>query len=346
MHDAAAPAMSPPRTVSNIARLAASRDLEAGIGLEQLLQLANLSAAEISGENARIDVEKQVAFLELVAKALRDDVLGFHLAEHTDLRQAGLLYFVMASSPTLGEALSRAERYSTINNEGIVLRCLHGCSLSVHLSYIGLARHSDRHQIEFWATALIRIARQLTNATLPILQVTFAHPRSLESHHLDKAFGCSVAFGSGEDTVAFTREAKDLPVQGADPYLHDLLVGYCEQALAHRRRPAETLRVRVENAITPLLPHGKARVGDVARALGMSQRTLTRRLAAEAITFAGILDAMRTALAVHYLKTATLSISQVAWLLGFQEVGAFTHAFKRWTSLTPSQFREASRGCL
>jgi AraC-like DNA-binding protein len=104
--------------------------------------------------------------------------------------------------------------------------------------------------------------------------------------------------------------------------LHELLVGYCEQALAHRDRPVETLRTQVENAITPLLPHGRARVEAVARTLGMSQRTLARRLSAEGLTFMEVIDSMRTDLALHYLRNATLSVSQVAWLLG-QEVGAF-----------------------
>ena len=101
----------------------------------------------------------------------------------------------------------------------------------------------------------------------------------------------------------------------------------------------EALRTRVENAITPLLPHGKARVGDVARALGMSQRSLSRHLSSDGQTFAGILDDLRLDLARHYLRDASLSVSEIAWLLGFQEVGAFTHAFKRWTGDTPSAMR-------
>jgi len=112
-----------------------------------------------------------------------------------------------------------------------------------------------------------------------------------------------------------------------------------------RRRPADAaVDVRsIENAISSFLPHGKACVEDVARALGMSQRTLARRLSAEGLTFSRVLDAMRTDLADHYLRDATLSVSQVAWLLGFQEVSAFTFAFKRWTGQTPSQFRLTGR---
>lgn len=75
----------------------------------------------------------------------------------------------------------------------------------------------------------------------------------------------------------------------------------------------------------------------------MSQRTLSRQLSAEGLSFTEVLDAMRTDLAVRHLRDATLSVSQVAWLLGFQEVSAFTSAFRRWTGQTPSQFRSTGR---
>src|SRR3954454_17957135 len=116
----------------------------------------------------------------------------------------------MASSATLGDALSRAERYSTINNEGIMVRCSLGGSLCVHLTYVGLARHSDRHQIEFWATALIRIALQLSKATLPAVRVTFAHARCVASTGLENALGDSIEFESAVDTGCFRRGANDL----------------------------------------------------------------------------------------------------------------------------------------
>jgi AraC-like DNA-binding protein len=330
-----------PRATGGIARLAAARALEAGIALDPLLRQAGLNSAEIEDSNVRIRVEKQVAWLNLVAEALRDDQLGLHLAESFDLRQVGLLYFVMASAPTLGDALARAERYSTIANEGIVVRCIRSDDLRVRFAYVGVPRRLDRHQIEFWAVTLVRIARQLTGSNLRPLRVALVHHRCLASSPLEATFGCRIDFGELGDELVFAADCANLAVTGADSYLHELLVGYCEQALAHRDRPVETLRTQVENAITPLLPHGRARVEAVARTLGMSQRTLARRLSAEGLTFMEVLDSMRTDLALHYLRNATLSVSQVAWLLGFQEVGAFTNAFKRWAGLSPSRFRSA-----
>jgi len=82
-------------------------------------------------------------------------------------------------------------------------------------------------------------------------------------------------------------------------------------------------------------------VEDVARSLGMSERTLARRLSDEGLSFTEILQQLRRDLAVRYLDDRKLHVSKIAWLLGFHEVSAFTHAFKRWTGKTPRQMRTA-----
>jgi AraC-like DNA-binding protein len=79
----------------------------------------------------------------------------------------------------------------------------------------------------------------------------------------------------------------------------------------------------------PLLPHGKGQVGEIAPRLGLSQRTFARRLSLEGLTFSEVLERLRFDLAERYLADDGLSISQIAWLLGYREVSAFTHAFKR-----------------
>jgi AraC-like DNA-binding protein len=103
------------------------------------------------------------------------------------------------------------------------------------------------------------------------------------------------------------------------------------------------LRSTIENAITPLLPHGDAKFDEVARKLGVSRRTLSRRLKAEGLSFGEILKQLRSDLITRYLSEANLSISQVAWLVGFQSVAAFSHSCKRWTGRSPKAFRHALR---
>jgi AraC-like DNA-binding protein len=80
-------------------------------------------------------------------------------------------------------------------------------------------------------------------------------------------------------------------------------------------------------------------VDEVARSLGMTKRTLARKLSDEGADFTEVLQQLRRELAVRYLDDPKLHISKIAWLLGFNDVSAFTHAFKRWTGKTPSQMR-------
>ena len=110
----------------------------------------------------RLKVRDQINFLNLAADALHDDLLGFHLAQSPDLRELGALYYVSASSEMLSIALQRTARYSSIINEGVSLKYIEGKDVVMAFHYVGVSRHKDRHQIEFFITALIRLCRQLT----------------------------------------------------------------------------------------------------------------------------------------------------------------------------------------
>jgi AraC-like DNA-binding protein len=207
---------------------------------------------------------------------------------------------------------------------------------------VGIERDLDRHQIEYLLTALIRICRQLTNSDLRPRRVRMAHRHSAAATELNAFLGCDVEFGSDVDEVEFSENVGNIPVVSGDPYLNSLLIKYCEEALADHAAAHGSLRRDVENAIALLLPHGKAQLGEVAAQLGMSRRTLARRLASQGLTFAGVLAQLRADLAKRELRDASLTISQVAWLLGYREVSAFTHAFKRWTGKTPREVRAAA----
>jgi AraC-like DNA-binding protein len=153
--------------------------------------------------------------------------------------------------------------------------------------------------------------------------------------------GTKVEFDADVDQFALNLDARELPLIHADPHLNDLLLKYCEAALVGRSGDMSQLRTRVENAISSLLPHGRVLVDDVARRLGMSERTLARKLSDEGLNFTEILQQLRHDLAIRYLDDRNLHVSKIAWLLGFQEVSAFTHAFKRWTGKTPREMRTA-----
>jgi AraC-like DNA-binding protein len=174
---------------------------------------------------------------------------------------------------------------------------------------------------------------------------TCFRPASPLTHHRNgfhaafkSFFGCDVAFGSELDEIAFPLGYSTRAAGERRPLPARMLIAQCEEMHIDRLRLA-ALRVSVENEIAPLLPHGRAHASQIARKLGMSQRTLARRLAAEGLSFAGILDEMKRDLAQRYLTEADLPITTITWLSGYQEVSAFTHAFKRWTGKTPKQAR-------
>jgi Arabinose-binding domain of AraC transcription regulator, N-term len=155
-----------PTATGRIARLAWVHARRAGIESTGLLQKAGVTGQQLDDRGARLTVQQQIKFLNLLAKSSGDRLLGFHLALRADLRELGLLYYVAASSPTLGEALRRVARYSSIVNEGLSVACLEGHDVRMVLEYVGVERHSDRHQLEFLMAALMRLCRQLTGLGL------------------------------------------------------------------------------------------------------------------------------------------------------------------------------------
>jgi AraC-like DNA-binding protein len=331
-----------PMAQGGLTRLTIARLKSAGLPVAPLLRRAGLTPELVAEPEERLSVRNQIKFLDAAATALNDDFLGFNLARDHDPRETGLLYYVMASSQTLGDALTRIARYSRITNEAIVFRYQEGNRLLLDVSYAGVPRHSDRHQMEFCMFAALRMCRELTGKNLVPQHFSISHYRSGDNSEMSRFVGTKVQFGAEADEFTLDLNARELPLINADNYLNDLLLKYCEAALAGRTGDRSELRTKVENAISSVLPHERVRVEYVARSLGMSKRTLARKLADEGLNFSEIFQNLRQDLAVRYLEDGKLHVSKIAWLLGFNEVSAFTHAFKRWTGKTPREMRSAA----
>jgi AraC-like DNA-binding protein len=327
-----------PTASGGIARAAYSRAVTAGVEIRPLLQNAGLTLHQIRAPDLRISVKSQVKFLDQVANCVGDDFLGLHLAQDMDLRELGLVYYVLASSETFATALARLARYSTIHNEGVHLTFNQHRHIAISFEYVGVVRASDRHQIEFFVAMLLRLCRHLIDRHLVPQKVRLAHRRLRIPADLKTFFACDIEFGASGDQVIFPPEVGNSAVTQADPYLNSLLLRYCEEILSNRRAVTGDWTTRVENAITPLLPHGEATIENVARVLGMGPRTLARRLHYEGVNFNKVLQNLRLQLARQYFREPDMSIAQLAWLLGYREPSAFSHAFKRWTGSPPRRF--------
>ena len=331
-----------PTASGGLSRLAANRVRAAGIKLEPLLSRVGLTIEQIDDPAQRVAARTQIAFLEAAAHALSEEFLGFSLAAEFDCRDLGLLYYVMASSDTLGNALKRASHYSRITNEAIVLEFKEAPEPTLRLAYSGIRRHADRHQMEFCIVAMVRVSRLLSGRQFLPERVSMLHVRSEGISTFARYLGNDIEFGGGADEIVFPAGSADWALVNADPRLNKILLKMCDDTLT-APKSNNALRVTVENTIAHLLPHGQAHANTVAEKLGMSERTLARRLAEEGVTFIEILQQLRASLAGRYLEDERMPISRIAWLLGFENASSFSHACRRWTGKSPRELRRVDR---
>src|SRR6478609_8551301 len=246
-----------PSATGGIARLACARLDKMGKDPTVILSKVGLTPEEARDPAVRLEVRTQIKLLQLAAEEVQDEWLGFDLAHSFDLREIGLVYYVMASSEQLADALRNAERYSQINNEGVRLRFnMQDGTAVVALDYVNVDRHADRHQIEFWLVTLVRICRQVTNGRLLPSQVKTRHFRKGMPAEFRAFFGVDIEFGANADEIWFPRPIALLSVGGRDEYLNELLRRYAEEALARKPQEPLTVRSKVEDVLSNLLPHG------------------------------------------------------------------------------------------
>ena len=196
--------------------------------------------------------------------------------------------------------------------------------------------------MEFLALAFLRLCRQLVGQKVMPVTASFIHHRSGDLREVRRHFGDGVEFDASADEMCLEAALLDVALVSEDPFLNELMLKSCEEAMAGRLSNVSPFRTLVENTIAPLLPHAEVGAKTVARRIGLSERTFSRRLKAEGLTFAEILNDLRRDLAVRYLEERSLPVSQIAWLLGFHGPSAFTHACRRWTGKSPIKYRRDS----
>jgi AraC-like DNA-binding protein len=326
-------------TVTGFAvRQAVAALLERDVAIEPLLQRAGLSPK--LGHN-RIPALTQSRFLELAAEALNDPVFGLHLAEKTNPRAAGLLFYVASAAKDVAEALSLFSRYFRIANEAVRLKITQTAQeAAVEIDFFADERDNNRQNREFGIALFVKALREVAGRKISPISVSFAHFRNSDLPKFKSFYRCPVEFGAAHDQLLFSSEMLAAPLITEDHYLLETLRPICDEAAEQRRTPKHTLRAIVEDLMQRMLPHGKAKRQTIAQALLMSERTLTRKLAQEGTSFDKVLDEVRRSLALQYINEREISFSQISWLLGYEGATSFNHAFRRWTGKSPAEMRK------
>jgi len=169
--------------------------------------------------------------------------------------------------------------------------------------------------------------------------IRFTHKEPGYRAEYDRIFGVPLFFGSNMNALSLDEEFLKVTLPRINPHLSKALTAHAEELLKNLDS-SKTTRSEVEKLLAANLQSGATSVDVIARQLGMSRQTLFRRLKAEGVTFEKVLDELRHRLAVKYLEEKELSVNETAYLVGFSDQAAFSHAFKRWTGHSPATIRK------
>lgn len=313
------------------------------VPIASLLSRAGVSESDIDNPQRRIAAMAQGKILEYAAETLGDSEFGLHLAQNVNPREAGLLFYVSAAAEDIGDALALAARYCRIVNEAVrpkLVRSREG--MTIEIRFVGVPRHFAWQNTEFIVAAMIRGLREMAGRDVRPTQVAFTLAREPDPGEFARFFGCPVTFSGTADQFSLSSETLAIPLVTRDQHLLETLQPICEEAAKERNTAYGTLRSSVENEAQKLLPHGKANRQTIAKALGLTERTLAQKLGEENTSYEKVVDRLRHSLALQYIKQPSVSVAQIAWLLGYEGPTSFNHAFVRWTGRSASGVRSES----
>ncbi|WP_042385150.1 helix-turn-helix transcriptional regulator [Streptacidiphilus melanogenes] len=257
---------------------------------------------------------------------------GLEFAAWTDTTAlGGLLGPIMLNSPDVRTALDDLCLFHPMfDRDRIdVARTSRGVSLSV-LSAEGGPSHPDTVDAVF--ALLCRTVRRLAGHQAAPAEVRFRRPAPVDPGVYDALFG-RVVFAARADVCLFGEAALSVPIVQADPVVRSMLRPYAQRRATHRQ-------VSWAAAVGKLLADGVTELTDAARALAVSTRTLQSRLEGEGTSFAALADSLRRERALGMIAMPDLPVTVIAARLGFATPSAFTRAFRRWTGMSPSRYRQ------
>jgi AraC-like DNA-binding protein len=268
--------------------------------------------------------------------------LGLLAAEESSPEHLDIVEYVARSQPHLQGALESILRFRPLLHDALDLRLeLVGDRALVRMDFQGLPISHSAH--EFVLATLLLAARRMTG--LPLLaplEVQFAHARPQDTTLHQTMFRCPVLFAQPQTALVYSRAVLATPLVDADAGLARVLERHASARL-QRLCSLAALDQRVRAMVFRDVGTGRLTADSLARQLGMSQRSLHRRLAAHGCSYRSILDSVRRDIALRALRDPDLAISELRERIGFSTGPAFHRAFRRWTGSTPATFRAVSK---
>ncbi|WP_224364922.1 AraC family transcriptional regulator [Hyalangium versicolor] len=313
-----------------------------GLRIEDVFSAHHVDPAQLEDPEARVPLALAYELFRAMSRRLDEPHYGLRLAlESSELKVFDVVGYVVASASTVGEAFSATVRYQRL------LFSFQPMSLTVEgdeARFVTLPPQPSPgtavpSELEDFAlgTALLRL-RRFTGSEVQPRSVRLRHRAPRDARAYLSFFGIEPEFGAEVNELAFDASLLALPVRGADPTLHRIVARHAEEMLA--RAPSGHHFVdEVRRHIIQSLRTGLPSASEVAHRLGLSTRSMARRLSDEGTTLSALIDEVRRDVALVQLRQTDRKTLDIAFMLGFSEVSAFHRAFRRWTGTTPAEFR-------
>jgi len=310
-----------------------------GVSGDQLLRRAGIGPAQLADPDALLSLKLCIELLESAAAETGDPAFGVRWAEQLPLGDLGVLGYVLLHSPTIGSALANGCRYFAVQQTS------GGTTLAVEGTHARLTYAVDTalgphgQDSELVLALYVRIIRDGTaNPRWAPTEVCFAHRRPASIAAQERFFQAPVRYGEPEDVLVLPAVELRVPLHTADSGLLPILLRHATECLA--RLPAEDdFCSDVQRVLISAMSSGEVAIDHVATALGMSPRSVQRRLQDTGRSFTQLVADTRLELSRRYLEDPAISLTEAAFLLGYSDLSAFSRAFRRWTGSTALEFR-------
>ena len=315
----------------------------AGVALDALPQAVGLAAEDFTSLDGQVPVSAELRLWDWAAREAGNPDLGLSLANRVDMRKLGVVGYLSLQQPDLFHMLETFSRYHRLLHGVAVLRPYQTpAEEGIEHFFTPDGGGPGRQASEFTIGSAWMVLRGVVENPLPLRGVDFQHTKPAHNVPYGEIFGAGVPvrFNQPRNRLRMPPGSLRTPLREVDTHLAAVLRAHAEQALA-ALPSSPGLEASIGQLLPSLLSQGEAEVGRVAASLGMSQRTLQRRLQDAGISFREIVEKIRRELALQYLSDLELNISQICFLLGFSEPAAFSRAFARWTGQSPRAYRSA-----
>ncbi len=307
-----------------------------GLPAASLYERVGLTREQLDEPDRMVDVAVSEGLLTYGAKQLGYNDLGFRIGMWGDSGRWGLLGHLVDCCQSITQALELQRRYQSLVGNVSRLEFVKSdtrCTLK-WIPHYQCSYHLNEEVVTSW----VAFAKKVIGLKLSPLEIHFTHEQQGKLDEYEDFFGCPVTFNSQYNGIVFDQAILGLPLMGYSPDLLKVLVGYADFLVSKKQKNAanEVITQYIIESLATKVPS----LEDAASFLGVSSRSLQRKFKLQGTNFKSIVDDVRKEYAFSYLLQTNYKMSYISQILGFSEQSVFQRAFKRWTGMTPGEYRD------